>query len=120
MNAGLSLLTTVAISLILSTILVNVLAVPLRRVLAALCSSGEASGFWVSFTSVMLYIAPLLFAVFTVRPGADLDVVSVARTTLVATLFGAFLALLVVGFKIADASPRNTPNQPSGWNKANS
>ncbi len=108
MNAGLSLMVAVVISLILSTILVYVLSAPLRRVLAALCSSGEASGFWVSFTSVMLFIAPLLFVVFTVRPGSGLDVVSVTRTTLVAALLGAFLSLLVVGFKIADASPRRT------------
>jgi len=105
MNAGLGLAMTIVVSLGLSTVLVQVLRQPLRQVINGLCSSGESTQFWVAFTSVMLFIAPLLFALYSFGPESDLDAVSVLRSTLLATLFGALTALLVVGIKIASASP---------------
>lgn len=106
MSSGLSLLLAIVVNLGLSVILVYVMSVPLRRVLNALCESGEATQFWVSFTSVMLFIAPLLFAVYVVSPDAGLGAAQIVRRTLLATLFGASTALLIVGFKIAGAAPR--------------
>jgi hypothetical protein len=107
MTSFTSLLTAVSISLVLSATLVWVLSRPLHKVLDALCASGEASQFWVSFTAVMLFIAPLLFVVlFPPSEFAPLDAVRVVRSTLVAALFGAVSALVVVGYKIARASPR--------------
>lgn len=105
MNAGLSLAMTIGVSLGLSTILVRVLGTPLRQVINALCTSGESTQFWVLFTSVMLFIAPLIFALYTLSPDAGLTAVQVLRSTLLATLFGVSTALLVVGIKIARASP---------------
>jgi hypothetical protein len=111
MSAGMSLLMAIVISLCLSAILVYVLSTPLRRVLDALCTSGEASQFWVAFTAVMLFIAPLVFSIFALSVDGGLDAVRVMRSTLLATLLGASTALLVVGFKIAGASPRATTGQ---------
>ena len=106
MNAGLSLAMTMGVSLGLSAVLVRVLGTPLRQVINALCTSGESTQFWVSFTSVMLFIAPLFFALYTLSPDAGRDVVQVLRSTLLATLFGASAALLFVGLRIASATPK--------------
>lgn len=105
MNAGLGLTITVVVSLGLSTVLVRVMGHPLRDVIDALCSSRESTRFWVAFTSVMLFIAPLFLALVTFGPNRALDLVQVLRSTLLSTLFGASVALLVVGIKIASASP---------------
>ena len=105
MSAGLSLLLAIVVSLGLSAILVYVLSVPLHRVLNALCTTGEATQFWVSFTSVMLFIAPLLFAVYAVSPEAGLGAAQVVRRTLQATLLGSSVALTAVGLKLTGATP---------------
>lgn len=107
MNAGLGLTMTMVVSLGLSLALVQVIKAPLRQVINALCSSGEATQFWVSFTSLMLYIAPLFSALFSFDPESQLPAVIVLRGTLLATLFGASAALIVVGIRIASASPKS-------------
>lgn len=111
MSAGTSLLLAIVVSLCLSAVLVYVLSKPLRRVLDALCTSGEASQFWVSFTAVMLFIAPLVFSIAALPPEGGLDGVRVMRSTLLATLLGASAALLVVGMRISGASPRVSPTE---------
>jgi hypothetical protein len=109
-----SLLLAVVVSLGLSAVLVYVLSAPLRQVLNSLCASGESSRFWVSFTAVMLFIAPLLFAVLALSPRADFSLAQVLRTTLISTLFGSTLALTVVGLRIASATPLpQSPRQES-------
>ncbi len=93
-----------AISLMLSTCIVAVMVRPLRGVLDDLCPRRLGTSFWVSFTIVMLYVTPLLF---TVLFGAMLvpDIVAIVRAALAASLFGAFSALLVVGYNISRARP---------------
>jgi membrane-associated phospholipid phosphatase len=106
MNALMGLMLTVTVSLMLSTILVKVLSHPLQSILAQLCPSTDASRFWVAFTAVMLYIAPLLFAMFFSSFEPVQDVAALVRSTLVTTLVGASAALIVVGYNIANARPR--------------
>ena len=105
MSAGLSLLLAIVVSLGLSAILVYVLSVPLQRVLNVLCTTGEATQFWVSFTSVVLFIAPLLFAVYAVFPESGHEAAQVIRRTLLATLLGSSTALMAVGLKLTGATP---------------
>ena len=105
MSALMGLSLSVLVSLVLSTALVVVLSRPLEAILAQLCPSADASRFWVAFTSVMLYIAPLLFAMFSSFDTVN-DVTAVIRLTLVTTLVGASAALMVVGWNIANARPR--------------
>lgn len=97
-----ALLTAIGVSLLVSTVIVVALAKPLRQILAMLCKGGESTSFWVSFTAVMLYVAPLFIAVFW-TPIFDTTPVHAFRTALVSALFGAFAGLLVVGNKIATA-----------------
>jgi hypothetical protein len=98
-----SLVAAVVTSLFVSSVVLLVILKPLGRVVASLCRSAEATPFWTSFTVVMLYAVPLLFALWWTPLFAD-DV-SVVRGALSATLFGLIGGLAVVGLKIAAAKP---------------
>ena len=102
MNEFTALFTAIGISLLVSTVIVVAIARPLRQILALLCKGGESTSFWVAFTAVMLYVAPLFIAVFW-TPIFDTPPVYALRTALASALFGAFVGLLVVGYKIAAA-----------------
>ena len=93
----------VVVSLTLSTFIVVVIIKPLRAVLQQLCPRGDAITFWISFTTVMFYIAPLLFTLFFESTIIVFDLVHVVRTGLASSLFGSFAALLVVGYQISQA-----------------
>jgi hypothetical protein len=103
------------VSLMLSTIMVVVLARPLRLVLSTLCERGEGVSFWVSFTSLMLYLTPLFVTVVR-HGGMHLELAPIAeviRVSLSTAVLGALVALLPVAWQIAHARPRSlaTPNQ---------
>ena len=51
----------IVVSLIFSTIVTVVMMEPLRGVLRQLCLDSHACAFWIPFTTVMLYVTPLLF-----------------------------------------------------------
>jgi hypothetical protein len=94
----------IVVSLSFSTIVTVVITGPLRAILRQLCVEGNASAFWVSFTSIMLYITPLLFAVQFANVHSS-SVVETVQTALSSSLFAGSAALLVVGFQIARARP---------------
>ena len=106
MSASFALLMAVFVSLSVSTVLVVVLSRPLRQVLSQLCPGSDAATFWVAFTATMLYLAPLLFAMLFPTIPAVPVFVDVVRSALAASLFGAFSALLVVGYQVSRARPR--------------
>ena len=95
----------VMVSLILSTSISLVMVKPLRGALNQLCPGSDATSFWMSFTTVMLYVTPLLFTLLFLGPAIVTGVVDIVRTALAASLFGSFAALLVVGYQIARARP---------------
>ncbi len=105
MSQLLALSIAVTVSLFLSTSISVVMMRPLRGVLNQLCPGSEATGFWLSFTTVMLYFTPLLFTLLFLGTVIVADVVNIVRTALAASLFGTFAALLVVGYQIARARP---------------
>jgi hypothetical protein len=92
----------VLVSLAFSTIVALVITDPLRTILRQMCLEGNASAFWVSFTNVMLYITPLLFAVQFANVHSP-SLVENLQTALSSSLFGGFAALLVVGYQISRA-----------------
>jgi large-conductance mechanosensitive channel len=94
----------VVVSVSFSTIVAVVITEPLRTILRQLCLEGNASAFWVSFTNVMLYITPLLFAVQFANVHNP-SLVETLQTALSSSLFGGFAALLVVGYQISRARP---------------
>jgi hypothetical protein len=99
-----ALVLAVVVSLTFSTIVAVVITEPLRAILRQLCVQGHASAFWVSFTNVMLYITPLLFAVQFANVHNP-SVVETLQTAMSSALFGGFAALLVVGIQISRARP---------------
>ena len=98
----------ISLSLVISTALVVALAKPLRALLDHLCPGVNTASFWVAFTAVMLYITPLLFAAWTVDTNIC-SAVRIVKAALSAELFGAFAALLVTGYQIAQARPGVAP-----------
>lgn len=96
---------SVLVSLLLSTLLVAVLSRPLRAVLQQLCPGRDATAFWVAFTAVMLYVAPLFFTALWGGSISLTDLAASLRTALTASLFGSFSALLVVGYQVSRARP---------------
>jgi hypothetical protein len=106
MTATLALFVVLLVSLLVSTVLVSILARPLRLVLGQLCPDANATNFWVSFTATMLYVAPLLFAVLFAAISPTPVFTDVIRAALAASLTGAFAALLVIGYQVSKARPR--------------
>jgi hypothetical protein len=92
----------IVVSLTFSTVVAVAIRDSLGRVLRQLCLGG--SEFWISFTTVMLYITPLLFTLlFTNVLPADL--IDTLRSALASSLSGGFAALLVVGYQISRVRP---------------
>jgi hypothetical protein len=98
----------VSLSLVISSVLVVSIAKPLRALLSHLCPGVDTAAFWVAFTAVMLFITPLLFAALTVDT-TNPSAVGIAKAALSAELFGAFAALLVIGYQLAQARPGIAP-----------
>ena len=105
MSQLLALSIAVTVSLLLSTSISVVMMKPLRGVLNQLCPGSDATSFWMSFTTVMLHVTPLLLTLLFLGTVIVADVVNIVRTALAASLFGSFAALLVVGYQIARARP---------------
>jgi len=105
MNTLVALTIAGTVSLALSTAIAAVMVRPLRAILGQLCPGSDASRVWVSFTVVMLYVTPLMFTMLFEATVSSPEIVNIVRTALAAGLFGAFAALLVVGYQIARARP---------------
>jgi hypothetical protein len=101
----LALAVSVIVSLCLSTSVSAVMLKPLRGVLSQLCPGNSSTTFWLSFTTLMLFVAPLLFTMLFEGSVIGTDPIAIVRTALASSLFGAFAALLVVGYQIARARP---------------
>jgi hypothetical protein len=101
MDALTSLIAAILTSLFVSSVVLLVILKPLGRVISMFCREAEATPFWTSFTAVMLYAVPLLFALWwtPVYP----DGVSVVRGALAATLLGLIGGLGIIGFKVSRA-----------------
>ena len=105
MNPLFALALAISVSVIVSTIVTVAMTEPLRIVLRQLCLDSNATAFWIPFTTVMFYIAPLLFTMLFESAVLVPEWVNTLRTALAASLFGCFAALLVVGYQIARARP---------------
>jgi len=112
MNQMSCLALAVTVSLILSTVISVVMTEPLRGVLKQLCLVGDSSQFWIPFTIVMMYVTPLFFTMLFESTVVAPNVANTLRTALASSLFGAFAALLVVGYQIARARPSTRQNAP--------
>lgn len=97
MTPLLQLLMATLISVCLSLAVLRILSGPLARVLARVCPDEPAAAFWLSYTQVMLTIAPLLVTlVVGLFAGSDQPLTAL-RLTVMAALLGLLVGLHAVG-----------------------
>jgi hypothetical protein len=100
MNAYFLLCAEFLMSVAVSLAVLHVLARPLVNVLGRLCPDEQAAVFWLSYTKVMLMIAPLLL-VLTVDMFAHFsDPLDSLRLALMAALVGVLIGLLTIGKRL--------------------
>jgi hypothetical protein len=107
------------ISIAISSVVFGVMLRPLQSILSRICSTQTGTGFWVAFTGVMLYLAPLLITLI----GFDIDgrstVLEVVRRAAIGSLAMAIAALLVMARRISRApipaatAPSPPPKDPN-------
>jgi hypothetical protein len=97
----------VGISAVSSALVVGFLTRSLRRLLRDACGTTERANFWVVYSGVMIFIAPL---VMTVVFGKSSDVPAPTlpfyKAALGSALFGIFVALAAIGLMVARLLPR--------------
>jgi hypothetical protein len=98
------------ISLAMAATLFVAISAPLRAFIAKMCPGPEGVGFWLRFTIVMLFLSPLFVSVsFGLPPTVQLKVLEVGEVVqraVTASLVGAFLAMVGIGFWVSSLARR--------------
>ena len=97
----------------ISTSVIYLLKPLLREILTDTCGNQTRAEFWVMFTQLMLFIAPLLIVIFfaSTEVVANIHVVKVIQDTLFRSLLGEFIALAMIGqviWKSVDITAEHT------------
>jgi hypothetical protein len=103
----------VGVSLAISSMVFGVMLRPLRAILAMICSGSTGTHFWLAFTGVTLYIAPLLVTLIGFDPGGQAATLEVVRRAAIGALTAAMAALLVMGLRISQSRPRPSATAPA-------
>ena len=87
------------LSLTISAFVLYLLQPVLREMLCELCRRESRAAFWATFTRLMVFIAPLLVVILLTRSTGAQEIVLVKaiRDTLLHTLLGQFVGLLIIG-----------------------
>lgn len=112
MNGLFLLLVESVTSITLSLAVLYVLSRPLINVLSRICPDEQAAAFWLSYTKVMLLIAPLLLVL-----AADLfahfsDPMDTWHFSLIVALGGILIGLYMIGERLGQFV--TTPQQTGG------
>ncbi|WP_432722741.1 hypothetical protein R0381_001500 [Jeongeupia wiesaeckerbachi] len=100
MNFALVLLTEAALSITISLIVLRVLSDPLVELLAQLCPDVQSARFWLSYSQLMLIIAPLLLVLFTDAVVNAGGAAPSLRLALIAVLAGLLFSLYLIGRRL--------------------
>lgn len=100
MSALVQLLVASLISVSLSLVVLRQLSRPLVHVLARICPDKAAAAFWLSYTQVMLTIAPLLATLVVDGFASAGQPLTSIRLTLMAALIGLLVGLYAVGRRL--------------------
>lgn len=100
MNAYLLLLVEALTSIAISLAVLYVLSRPLLDILARICPDEQAAAFWLSYTKLMLMIAPLLLVLAVDLFSHFSDPLDSLRLALLATLGGLLLGLHAIGKRL--------------------
>ena len=108
----------VAICLGIALAVTHLLSPLLKELLAETCGTAQRAAFWVTFTQLMLFMAPLLLVVFFTKTGTVMqaNAAVVVKDALFLALLGEFIALSAVGIvmwqSIVAFTKGNIANQP--------
>jgi hypothetical protein len=109
MNAYSLLLAKTLLSIAVSLAVLYVLSPPLAKVLSRICPNDESATFWVSYTKIMLMIAPLLLVMTVDLLTLSGDPMKNLRLAIMAALGGMLIGLHSVGKRLGKFV--NTPRQ---------
>ncbi|SCK13800.1 hypothetical protein [Vogesella sp. LIG4] len=118
MNAYLQLLLAALISLIASVAVLRALSTPLHNLLSRLCPSEHAAAFWLSYTRVMLTIAPLLLTLLVSLFTTGVAPLNSLHLVLIATLAGLLLGLRSIGTRLGRFIPQPPAASPAATPEA--
>lgn len=100
MNAYVQLLAVSLISVAVSFAVLHVLSNPLMNILSRICPDEQAAAFWLSYTKVMLMIAPLLLVLVVDMYAHFINPLDSVRLSLVAALGGLLIGLHSIGKRL--------------------
>lgn len=100
MNAYVLLCAESLISIAVSLAVLYVLSGPLVNILGRICPDEQAAIFWLSYTKVMLMIAPLLLVLTVDMFSHFSDPMDSLRLTLMAALGGLLIGLYSIGKRL--------------------
>lgn len=100
MNAYFLLLAESLISVAASLAVLYVLSRPLVNVLARICPDEQAAAFWLSYTKIMLMIAPLLLVLAVDLFAYFRDPLDSLRLALMAALGGLLIGMHSIGKRL--------------------
>jgi len=112
MNAYFLLFAQSLLSVALSFAVLFVLSGPLVNVLGRICPDEQAAVFWLSYTKVMLMIAPLLLVLMVNMFSHFSDPMDSLRLALIAALGGLLIGLHSIGRRLGQFVA--TPQKPGG------
>jgi hypothetical protein len=114
MNPHLLVLVKLAITVAISLSVLRVLARPLVDVLERICPDAQSARFWLSYTRLMLIMAPALLVLAVDLVSRFGDPLDSLRVALMAALAGLLLGLQAIGRRIGGfvAMPKRTGSEP--------
>jgi|GEM_PF-1317700 len=110
MNSYLLLCAECLISIAASLAVLRMLARPLVNVLNRVCPDEQAASFWLSYTQVMLMIAPLILVLLVDMFSSFSNPIAGLRLALVAALVGLLIGLHAIGKRLGQFV--TVPQQP--------
>ncbi|TVO67054.1 hypothetical protein [Denitromonas ohlonensis] len=110
MNTYVLLLAEVLISIAMSLAVLHVLSRPLLNVLGRVCPDEQAASFWMSYTQVMLMIAPLLLVLVVDMFSHFSSPIDSVRLALMAAFAGLLIGLHSIGKRLGQFV--RVPEQP--------
>ncbi len=100
MNLYATLLVEALLSIAMSFAVLHVLTPPLAKILLRICPDEESAAFWVSYTKIMLMIAPLLLVLTVDLLARSSDPMNSLRLAAIAALGGMLIGLHSVGKRL--------------------
>lgn len=113
MNGTLVFLGELALSITVSTVIIARLDRLMRRIGVEVCEQGGgATDFWVAYTQLMVFIAPILLVSWLSRAGHISEDVEQLKSSLFIVLVGHFVGLALVGRAVWKTIVRNPAIAP--------